>query len=143
MHRGYQSKALLDSALMKTSFYLFSDVYKATAGGEVEPEFFAVGFHSLLLSNFLTSFMILHYSSMLRWQTSCPPHPRPNPDGDLIRREETADYSRLCMESCNRYSMDEWSDLFLKYKSFLPKVLTHVIEVLGDKSCPHLNSIPF
>jgi hypothetical protein len=45
----HQNQALLDSALMQGSFHFGSDVDKPTAGGEVEPKFFAIGFHEISL----------------------------------------------------------------------------------------------
>lgn len=34
---------------MEAGFYLRCNVYKAAAGGDVEPEFFSVGFHNNVL----------------------------------------------------------------------------------------------
>jgi hypothetical protein len=61
MHGGNQSKAILNATLLKAGLYLWCDVYKATAGGEVKPELFSEGFHSyLMLNNFITSKILLY-----------------------------------------------------------------------------------
>jgi hypothetical protein len=44
-----QRGTLLDSALTDGNFHFRGDVYESAAGGEVEPELFAVGFHEISL----------------------------------------------------------------------------------------------
>jgi hypothetical protein len=48
MHGVHENESFLDPTLVKASFHLRGDVYKSASGGDVEPEFFAVGFHDHL-----------------------------------------------------------------------------------------------
>jgi hypothetical protein len=77
MHGGNQSKAFLDSTLLKTGFYLCGDVYKSAASGQVKPEFFTVGFHSYLLLLFVSLKILL--DSYILWYLNVwgfmPVHP--------------------------------------------------------------------
>ena len=59
MHGRNQNKAFQDSTFMQAGFYLRSYVYKAAAGGDVEPKFFTMGFHIYLVQNFFTVKILL------------------------------------------------------------------------------------
>lgn len=66
MHGGNQSKAFLDSTFTQGHFYVGGDVPEAAPAGNIEPEFFAVGFHDLFLILYSALWMILPECNMFR-----------------------------------------------------------------------------
>jgi hypothetical protein len=61
-----QDEALLDPAFFQTVPHLRGDVHEPAPAGEVEPQFFAIGFHNTLLGGILLASEILLDSPILR-----------------------------------------------------------------------------
>jgi len=59
VHCGNQGKTFLDSTFAQGDFYIRCNASKAAPAGDIEPKFFAAGFHSYLLYKFYCLLILL------------------------------------------------------------------------------------
>jgi hypothetical protein len=66
MHGVDENQPLFDAAFAQGFLHLRGDVHKPASGGDVEPEFFAIGFYTLPSSKFCVTLVTVLDSIRLR-----------------------------------------------------------------------------